>query len=207
MRRSGKTIYELDVQRMDHLRASALAPLVGSKAADKFIPEVVWHGGPGLKRAFLMSLFEGDGGVLGNSGPLSQAALPGAVVGAWYVATRRGVFWHLGLVAFLLFACHSGLAPVYAGGLAATLALLTSSFLSPWAKDRAQVRRRLGLLTAATVFALFALPGRDASAPVAADGTGATGATEASRASITGGRMRLVIIRRPAPHRCRAQRS
>ena len=63
LRRSGKTIFELDIQRLDHLRASPLAPLVGHKAATKFVPEVVWQGGPGLKRAFLMSLFEGDGGV------------------------------------------------------------------------------------------------------------------------------------------------
>jgi O-antigen ligase len=105
-------------------------------------------------------------GVLGNSGPLSQAALPGAAVGAWFFATRRGTYWFLGLLAFALFALHAGLNPVYAGGLSMTLALMTSSFLSPWAKDRAQVRRRLGLLSALTVFALFALPGTWRATPV-----------------------------------------
>ncbi|MEO8268011.1 MAG: DNA gyrase subunit A [Ilumatobacteraceae bacterium] len=34
----------------------------GPRAADKFIPDVVWRGGWGVKRAFLMACFEGDGG-------------------------------------------------------------------------------------------------------------------------------------------------
>ena len=63
LRRSGRTIHELDVQNLTRLLESPLAALVGQKAADKRIPQTVWHGGPGLKRAFLMSLFEGDGGV------------------------------------------------------------------------------------------------------------------------------------------------
>jgi DNA gyrase subunit A len=63
LRRSGKTIHELDVQNLTQLRESPLAPLIGHQAAEKFVPEVVWQGGPGLKRAFLMALFEGDGGV------------------------------------------------------------------------------------------------------------------------------------------------
>ncbi|HEU4674491.1 MAG TPA: DNA gyrase subunit A, partial [Motilibacteraceae bacterium] len=61
--KSGKTIYELDVQRMESFAASPLAPLVGCRAQDKHVPEAVWLGGTGVKRAFLMSLFEGDGGV------------------------------------------------------------------------------------------------------------------------------------------------
>jgi DNA gyrase subunit A len=63
LRRSGRTIHELDVQNTGKLLQSPLAALVGQKAADKRIPEIVWQGGPGLKRAFLMALFEGDGGV------------------------------------------------------------------------------------------------------------------------------------------------
>ncbi|HEX6493782.1 MAG TPA: DNA gyrase subunit A, partial [Candidatus Dormibacteraeota bacterium] len=35
---------------------------VGRRAVDKRIPEVVWRGTRGLKRAFLQALFEGDGG-------------------------------------------------------------------------------------------------------------------------------------------------
>lgn len=63
LRRSGKQIYELDVQNTETFQNSPLAHFVGQKAADKTIPDAVWSGGPGLKRAFLMSLFEGDGGV------------------------------------------------------------------------------------------------------------------------------------------------
>ena len=57
-----KEIFELDIQKMDAFMAGPLAELVGKKAADKFIPEVVWRGGWGVKRSFLMACFEGDGG-------------------------------------------------------------------------------------------------------------------------------------------------
>lgn len=63
LKRSGRTIHELDVQDLTHLRRSPLEELVGCKAADKPLPDAVWQGEPGLKRAFLMALFEGDGGV------------------------------------------------------------------------------------------------------------------------------------------------
>ena len=96
-------------------------------------------------------------GVLGNPGPLSQAALPGAAIAAWYIATRRGLYWALGWLAFGLFLAHVGLAPVYAGGLSLTCALVASSFLSPWTRRNAQVRKRIGLLAAASVFVIFAL--------------------------------------------------
>lgn len=63
LRRSGKTIHELDIQNFSSLAFSHLASMQGLKAADKPLPEVVWRGTPGLKRAFLMALFEGDGGL------------------------------------------------------------------------------------------------------------------------------------------------
>ncbi len=63
LRRSGKQIRELDVQDLSAFRASPLAEMIGRKAADKPLPEQVWRGTPGLKRAFLMALFEGDGSV------------------------------------------------------------------------------------------------------------------------------------------------
>ncbi|HEX7304113.1 DNA gyrase subunit A [Lentzea sp.] len=65
-RRDRKKIWELDVQEfsggMDAFRASPLAELIGHQARDKFVPECVWRGGWGVKRAFLMAAFEGDGG-------------------------------------------------------------------------------------------------------------------------------------------------
>src|SRR5690606_29131981 len=53
---------ELDVQDLTELRKSPLAELIGKRAADKHIPGIVWQGGWGVKRAFLMACFEGDGG-------------------------------------------------------------------------------------------------------------------------------------------------
>ncbi|MCR6487656.1 DNA topoisomerase IV [Amycolatopsis sp. OK19-0408] len=65
-RQDRKRIHELDVQDyaggMDAFRASPLAEFIGHQARDKVVPEFVWNGGPGVKRAFLMAAFEGDGG-------------------------------------------------------------------------------------------------------------------------------------------------
>ncbi|NBE84509.1 DNA topoisomerase IV [Micromonospora sp. NEAU-HG-1] len=66
-RRDRKRIWELDVQEhaggMDAFRAGPLGEFIGHQARDKFVPQFVWTGGWGVKRAFLMALFEGDGGV------------------------------------------------------------------------------------------------------------------------------------------------
>ena len=61
LRRSGKPIFELDVQNLTHFKASVLAELGGYRAAEKVVPEAVWNGSVGLKRAFLQAMFEGDG--------------------------------------------------------------------------------------------------------------------------------------------------
>ncbi len=65
-RRDRKRIQELDIQDyaggMAAFRASPLAEFIGHQARDKFVPEFVWNGGWGVKRAFLMAAFEGDGG-------------------------------------------------------------------------------------------------------------------------------------------------
>jgi len=58
---SGNVIHELDVQNLDAFRASPLACLVGLRSAAKVVPEFVWTGSPGVKRAFLQSLLTGDG--------------------------------------------------------------------------------------------------------------------------------------------------
>jgi DNA gyrase subunit A len=61
-----KALHELIISgesRMAAFRASPLGELIGHKAKDKFVPDFVWKGGWGIKRAFLMALFEGDGGV------------------------------------------------------------------------------------------------------------------------------------------------
>ncbi|MGH3762536.1 DNA gyrase subunit A [Actinophytocola sp.] len=63
-RRDRKRIRELDIQSggMEAFRGSPLAEFIDHHARDKFVPEFVWNGGWGVKRAFLMAAFEGDGG-------------------------------------------------------------------------------------------------------------------------------------------------
>lgn len=61
--KSGKTIYELDVQNMESFKESRLSELIGFKSAGKSVPKFVWEGSTELKRAFLQSAFEGDGSV------------------------------------------------------------------------------------------------------------------------------------------------
>jgi DNA gyrase subunit A len=57
---SGSLLYELDIQNLDALLASPLAEIVG-KASAKRVPEFVWRSSAAFKRAFLASLFTGDG--------------------------------------------------------------------------------------------------------------------------------------------------
>jgi DNA gyrase subunit A len=57
---SGSLLHEIDVQNLSALRESPLAAIVG-KASAKQVPEFVWRSGHAFKRAFLSSLFTGDG--------------------------------------------------------------------------------------------------------------------------------------------------
>ncbi len=59
--RSGSLCHELDIQNLTALRSSPLAAMQGARSEDKRVPEFIWAGSPGLKRAFLQALFEGDG--------------------------------------------------------------------------------------------------------------------------------------------------
>jgi DNA gyrase subunit A len=58
---SGSELHELDVHNLCALRESALSSLVGARSGTKAVPERVWRGSRPYKRAFLQSLFEGDG--------------------------------------------------------------------------------------------------------------------------------------------------
>jgi DNA gyrase subunit A len=64
---SGSVIHELDVQNLGRFRESPLSELTGL-AREKKVPEFVWRGSAGFKRAFLAALFTGDG----PSSPLPQ---------------------------------------------------------------------------------------------------------------------------------------
>jgi DNA gyrase subunit A len=58
---SGSLLHEIDIPNLERLRSSILGELVGSLSAQKFVPSFVWSGPAAVKRAFLQSLFEGDG--------------------------------------------------------------------------------------------------------------------------------------------------
>ncbi|GAA3023498.1 intein-containing DNA gyrase subunit A [Actinokineospora globicatena] len=58
---SGSVLHELDIQDMTAFVAGPLAEMVGARSAGKRVPEFVWQGGSTIKRAFLSSLFTGDG--------------------------------------------------------------------------------------------------------------------------------------------------
>ncbi|TCO64658.1 intein-containing DNA gyrase subunit A [Actinocrispum wychmicini] len=57
---TGKTLYKLRFPA-NTLRQSVIAELADLRSAEKFVPEFVWSGGVTVKRAFLSSLFTGDG--------------------------------------------------------------------------------------------------------------------------------------------------
>jgi len=59
--KSGSWLRELDIHDLRALLDSPLAELVRKRSAEKHAPERIWRGSADLKRAFLSSLFEGDG--------------------------------------------------------------------------------------------------------------------------------------------------
>ena len=77
---SGSQLHELDIHNLTALRGSRLACLVGQRSADKVVPDWMWNATTAVKRAFLQSLFEGDG---------SCSALPRNTIQISY-STRSG---------------------------------------------------------------------------------------------------------------------
>jgi DNA gyrase subunit A len=57
---SGSLLFELDVHQLECFRKSPLAAL-GGRSREKLVPEYVWRASTEFKRAFLQSLFMGDG--------------------------------------------------------------------------------------------------------------------------------------------------
>ncbi|MFI5506102.1 intein-containing DNA gyrase subunit A [Mycobacterium sp. NPDC051804] len=77
---SGSRLLELDIHNLTALRTSRLACLVGQRSADKAVPDWLWNSPAAVKRAFLQSLYEGDG---------SCSALPRNTIQISY-STRSG---------------------------------------------------------------------------------------------------------------------
>ncbi|WP_018684239.1 intein-containing DNA gyrase subunit A [Actinokineospora enzanensis] len=57
---TGKTLYKFSASPTE-LRATVLSEMIGNRSAAKRVPEFIWQSGPTVKRAFLSSLFTGDG--------------------------------------------------------------------------------------------------------------------------------------------------
>lgn len=112
-------------------------------------------------------------GVLGNTGPLSQAALPGALIGALRLFSAQGSARTAaarrlaGAASVLLFALHAALAPVLAGALAFAAAASAAFLLRPRSPHG-----RAALGCAALVLAALSLP-RAGSAQDTPEGTAA----------------------------------
>lgn len=95
---------------------------------------------------------ESRAGAFGNSGATSQVALAGAILGAWFGVSRRGMFGWVGILAALVFGVHVVLTPVYAS-LVAFVVGLGSLFLS------AEVRNKPGRARALAIFCILPLIG------------------------------------------------
>lgn len=88
-------------------------------------------------------------GALQNSGATSEAALPGAVAGAWLALRSRGVWAWLGGAAAGLEALYAGLAPVLAGALCLVACLTVGT-----AQRETRVRFALAAGVCAAIFAV-----------------------------------------------------
>ncbi len=58
---SGRRLYRLAVRNLTRFRESVLDELGTASSHEKTIPEIVWRSSQAFKRAFLQTLFEGDG--------------------------------------------------------------------------------------------------------------------------------------------------
>ncbi|MEM1447657.1 MAG: hypothetical protein AAF957_14715 [Planctomycetota bacterium] len=126
-------------------------------------------------------------GVLGNTGDLSEAALPGAVLGAGAFLAGSGPLAVLALLALGGFAAYAGAVPVFAGvlGLGAALGAGLVGLVATRGEARVAVARRVRLLLIAALIALVAVGARTtftkdgAPADADADGAPASEAVEA----------------------------
>ncbi len=98
----------------------------------------------------LVDRASGWGGVLGNSGELSGAALPGALCGALLWTRSAGKWQWLGMTAVGLFLMHAVLAPVIAG-LVAVVVVLPIAVLLMRGAGPSFLMKSLGLLLLAFV--------------------------------------------------------
>jgi len=136
-------------------------------------------------------------GLLGNSGLLAQAILPGAAAGAWLAVASRGPARALGGAAAALGLLQMALAPAWASALALGLALVCGAI-------RAHGRARIALAACAALAMLAPWIAREleaepASAPVAASAAEAPPSSALERYEAGGLPVRLLIWRSVLP--------
>ncbi len=112
---------------------------------------------------------EGAAGPLGNTGALSQAALPGAILGATQLLSPAPARRAVGALAAVSFAVHAGLAPVLAGMAAFAVGLLAWAALGPRGSRAPRLAiASLALVGPATLLAAPLSGGEDPDQPAAA---------------------------------------
>jgi O-antigen ligase len=134
-------------------------------------------------------------GLLGNSGLLAQAALPGAAAGVWLAIAGRGPARALGGAAAALGLAQMALAPAWASALALSLALACAA-----ARTRARTRVLLACCAALAALAPFAARAvQRASAPAPQSSSTSANASALERYEAGGLPVRLLIWRSVLP--------
>lgn len=131
------------------LCAGVALALVGASARrgarDLFVATLPWLSLVLLGAAFV-DREHAYRGVLQNTGATSEAALAGALVGAWSFVRAKGFVRFVGLAAVIAFAAYVRLAPVLAGLAAFVATLAVAAFVQP------ENRRKLAAILAVALF-------------------------------------------------------
>lgn len=121
----------------------------------------------------------GLAGALGNTGSIAQAALPGAIVGAWLAFTAAGGWRLVGAAAGLLFLAYVARAPVIAGGLSIAVGLSAIALFRTGLPGRLRALwAAAALVAAAGVLGPLALHGRARPAEPEVVASGSSGGFE-----------------------------
>ncbi|QDV06477.1 O-Antigen ligase [Planctomycetes bacterium Poly30] len=99
-------------------------------------------------------------GALGNTGDLSEAALPCAILGAGAFLTAEGILAFAGFAAILLYGLYAGFVPVYAGLAGLTAAVIVAAFGAVAGRHGGEIGRkgaakRLRILLVALLLSLL----------------------------------------------------
>jgi O-antigen ligase/tetratricopeptide (TPR) repeat protein len=127
-------------------------------------------------------------GALGNTGDLSEAALPCAILGAGTFLTATGILAFIGFAGVLMFALYSGFVPAYAGLVSLGAVVLVAGFGSVAGRNggesgRKGAAKRLRILLVALLLGLTPVAVRTFGPELGGNSVPATEATEQTGAS------------------------